>query len=152
MARGYVQLREYGSSGKMGKAQFFEANLTSGTFDAQMTALGALRDAIAAVTLGTLGETGVTHILSDGGGAIPADPQAQKENVWLITARETSGGFNVVTFTLPTADLDQLASDGINLADGAAKTALVAAIEAHVRSNDGVAVAVETIRFRGRNR
>lgn len=152
MARASIQLREYGTEGKMAQAKCFAANLTAATFDAQVAAAAALRDAIEDVVLGNLGETSITHLVSDGGGAIPSDPQAQRENVWLVSARETSAGFNAVTFTIPTADLDQLASDGVNMADGANKSALIAAIEAYCTSNDGVAINVESIKFRGRNR
>lgn len=150
MATTRIEVREYGSNGKMSRASVHSADLTAGNIAAQVGLAEDLRDAIDGVSIGNLGETAITHFVSDGGGAPAASPLAQRENKWLVSCRETSAGFNPVTFTIPAADLTLLATDGENMADGAPKAALVAAVEAFVLSNDGVAVNVESIKFRGR--
>lgn len=150
MAKYSIGLREYGSNGKTPKVEVFAADLTSGTFAAQMTAAGLFRSAVLAVQLGEQRVAAYSHIENAGNSVLPTDQHAQRENKWLISARETSGGLNAVTFTIPNADLLLVGLDGETMAAGAEHTALVNAIQAFVLSNDLVAVAVESIRFRGR--
>jgi hypothetical protein len=62
-----------------------------------------------------------------------------------------SGTGNSVTVEIPTADLSLLETNGERLDPGSAEyAALVAATEAYVRSNDGVAVTVTEVVFVGR--
>ena len=151
MAQFSFKQREYGGNGKVSASTVFATNLTAGNFAAQMTAAGLLADAIDAVSLGTSRGQFYTHTLDAGGAALPSDPEAQRENKWLVSCRETSGGLNAVTFTIPCATLTFLATDGENMADGAERTALINAVEAFVLSNDLVAVTVESIKFRTRS-
>lgn len=150
MAKFQFKLREFGSNGKSSSASVHATDLTAGNFVAQETAAEALRAAIAAVSLGTPGEATIDHQVDAGSDAPSSDPQAQRENKWLVSMRETSGNLEAVTFTIPCADLDQLATNGEDMADGANKSALITAIEAYALSRDGVAVNVESIKFRAR--
>lgn len=146
-----IGIREFGTEGKESSVKVFGPDLAAGTFDANVALAAALRTAVLAVQLGEQREAvyGITE--NAGNSDLPTDSAAQRENKWLVSCREVSGGLNAVTFTIPCADLDQLDADGINMAAGANRTALVSAVEDFVKSNDGTAVVVESIKFRARS-
>lgn len=145
-----VGIREYGTDGKVSSVKVFGPALSAANFDANVALAAALRAAILAVQLGEQREAVYGHTEDAGNADLPTDPAAQRENKWLVSCREAAGGLNPVTFTIPCADLDQLAADGVNMATGANRTALVSAVEDFVKSNDGTAVVVESIKFRAR--
>ena len=77
--------------------------------------------------------------------ALPTDVYAQRGIKWLVRARDTNG--NSVSFHIPGAALDLtgiLTGENMDLTstEGAA---LVNAIEAYVKSNDGEAIVVQEI-------
>lgn len=126
-------------------------NMTAGTFDAIAGALDDLAAAIADVTLGTLRKDSRVAVEVKNDAAAPANPFAQRETKWLVRMQEDGTG-NPVSFEIPCADLALLAG-GTGLMDTASAeyTALVSAIEAIVRSNDGNNVTVIEIVHVGRN-
>lgn len=75
---------------------------------------------------------------------------AQRENKWRVTM---SGGGETISFTIGTADLSQLEANTENMADNAARTALIGALENLVKASDGVTAmsVVLPITFVGRN-
>ena len=152
MATYTYKIREFGSNGKVTSVSTFCADLSAANFNTQIAAADALTAAITAVELGTTRGQFISHVIDPGDATLPADEQAQRENKWLVSCRETTGGLNAVTFTIPCADLEFLGVDGENMETGAERTALVTAIEAFVLSNDGNAVTVESIKFRARSR
>lgn len=150
MSNYVVGIREYGTEGKVSSVKVFTPALTAANFDANIALAAAFRAAVLAVQLGEQREAVYGYTENAGNADLPTDAAAQRENKWLVSCRETAGGLNVVTFTIPCADLDQLAADGVNMATGANRTALVSAVEDLVLSNDGTAVVVESIKFRAR--
>jgi len=76
---------------------------------------------------------------------LPTDPFAQRGIKWLVRARDTNG--NPVGFHIPGAFLDDVGLlTGENMDLTSVKgAALVNAIEAYVKSNDGEAVVVQEI-------
>jgi len=150
MAITRLPVREYGTAGKVSTVSVHSADLTSANFDAQAVLAIALKDAVDPVCLGGFGDLTIDSVAEADSLTPPGTPLAQRENKWLVSARETAAGFNSVTFTIPCADLTLVGADGEEMTAGATKTALIDAIEAFVLSNDGVAVAVESIKFRSR--
>lgn len=147
MGRASQVFWEYGGNAKASSAGFHTVDLDNTNIVAQLGLFSDLRDAIADVVVGNAGAWEV--VAADGGaGKVPStDPQAQREIKWLVSFTDNVTGLPG-SFTIPTADLAQLATDGENMAAGANRTALEAAIEAYVRSNAGNAVTVTSIRFR----
>lgn len=145
-----VGIREYGTEGKVSSVKVFVPALSAANFDANIALAAAFRAAVLAVQLGEQREAIYGHTEDAGNANLPNDTAAQRENKWLISCRETTGGLNVVTFTIPCADLSLLDTDGSNMVAGATRTALVDAVEDFVRSNDGAGVTVESIKFRAR--
>lgn len=125
--------------------------LTAGNIVAQ-TGLGDdLRDAIDAVSIGSLVKD--TRLASETKFALapPVVVWAQRETKWHVSMVELGTG-NKVSFEIPCADLTLLQS-GTNkmLITAGAGLALVTAIEAYVLSNDGIAVTVQEIVHVGRS-
>lgn len=152
MASYTKKLREFGGNGKVTSVSVFCTNLTAANFDAQVALAEAFAGAVNTVQLGTERGEFYSHVVDAGGSSLPTAEQAQRENKWLVSCRETTGGLNAVTFTIPCADLELLATDGENMEDGAERTALISAVEDFVLSNDGNPVVVESIKFRARSR
>lgn len=146
-----VSVHEYGSAGKDSNTTVNVAALTAGNFADQMSGSAALVTAIEAVIVGTVGNQIYNHLVSAGTPTAPVTPLAQRENKWLVSAHESSAGFNPVSFTIPCADLTLVGPDGetMDISAGVG-LALVDAIEGFVTSNDGVAITVDSIKFRGR--
>lgn len=142
---------EYGTNAKSSSVSVYSEPLTAANFNAQVALQNAFEAAVDAVTLGTAGSERLLAVQTVVARTPSANPLAQRENKWLVTCAETGGG-GVVTFTIPCADLSLLAADGENMdATAAEYTALVAAIEDFVQSNDGNAVTVTSIKFRARS-
>lgn len=121
------------------------AVLTAGNFNTQMTEADNLVAAILDVT--QMVKVKDSRIAVDTGFAyvLPTDPFAQRGIKWLVRCQDTNG--NKVTFHIPGANLGLagiLDGEKMDLAstEGAA---LVSAIEAYVKSNDGEDVTVVEI-------
>lgn len=144
-------------------------NVTAASIAGWLTQVGALRAAIEGLTLGIMAkETGKvfdTKLSNDA----PTDPAAQREAVWIVSYEDNQQYFDapvnaipnagykkIFTDTIPTADLDLLASnpggelDEIDLTAGPG-AAYVTAFEAIARSPYGGTVNVISIKNGGRN-
>lgn len=142
---------EFGTNAKASSVKVFSPALNAGNFDAQEALRAAFETAVDAVTLGTGGSERFLATETTVAKTPSANPLAQRENKWLISMVESGSG-NPVTFTIPAADLSLLAADGENMdATAPEYAALVSAVEAFVRSNDGNTVTVTSIKFRSRS-
>lgn len=125
-------------------------NIADAATDPQIT---ALRDAIAGITLGTLGDvTFVDETAKDAGSNAPSgNAFAQREMKWLVSYTDNVTN-QVYKVEIPTADLGELVAN-TDLLDtvAAAGAAFVAAFEAIFLSPDGNAVTFVSARFVGRN-
>lgn len=120
--------------------------LSAGNFTAQMGLADDLVAAIAAVTLSSLQKDSRIASETKFAPVVSTDPYNQRGIKWLVRAADTNG--NPVSFHIPGANLSTalgiLVGENMDLVstEGAA---LVSAIEAYVRSNDGEAVVVSEI-------
>lgn len=120
--------------------------LTAGNFAAQMTLIDSLVTAIGDVTLSSLQKDSRVAVETKFAPTVDTDPYNQRGIKWLVRANDTNG--NPVSFHIPGANLSTalgiLIGENMDLTstEGAA---LVDAIEAYVRSNDGEAVVVSEI-------
>lgn len=144
-----VQFLDYDS--EVSSFQVGVAALTSANFTAQETAMDALRDAAAAITLGNTSQTVYANV--DKLSITPASDQtAQRELKWLVSYHDTTS-LNRFSCELPTADPDQLDPNDrahAEIGDGGLVDAFVAAFEAVVKSPDGGSVVVDEITLVGR--
>ena len=145
-----LKIREFGTAGKSSKVSVHNVALVSGNITAVEGLQDDLRDAIGAVILGIIQDESRIADEASLSVALPTDTAAQRELKWLVQCVETGTG-NSVRFEIPTADTQFLGPDGVFMDPTAAEyTALVDATEALVRSNDGVAVTVTSIKLVGR--
>lgn len=119
--------------------------LTAGNFTTQTGLAAALVAAIADVTKLVLSKESLVATETGYSPILPTDVYAQRGIKWLVRARDVNG--NSVTFHIPGAALDVtdlLIGENMDLTstEGAA---LVNAIEAFVKSNDGEAITVTEI-------
>jgi len=145
-----MKVNEFGTNRKPSSVTMYVPNLTAGTFTAEIGWANDLIAAIDAVTLGTLGRAEIGHQVAQGSEAAASSSLAQRENKWLVSAHESGGSGAPVSFTIPCADLTLLGPDGENMADGAAKSNLISAIEVFGMSRAGNTIVVDSIKFRGR--
>lgn len=141
---------EYGTNAKSSAVKVYSPELNAGNIAAQEALRAAFEAAVDDVSLGTGGSENFIATETTVGKTPSANPLAQRENKWLVSAIESGSG-NSVTFTIPCADLTLLGSDGENMDSTDPKyAALVAATEDFVRSNDGNTITVTSIKFRAR--
>jgi len=119
--------------------------LTAGNFATQSGLADALVAAIEDVTQMVLTKDSRIAVETKFAPVLPTDPFAQRGIKWLVRANDTNG--NPVTFHIPGANLGLtgiLVGENMDLTstEGAA---LVNAIEAYVKSNDGEAIVVSEI-------
>jgi len=116
-------------------------DLTAGNYAAQIVLMDDLRDAINGVSLGNLQKDSRLAVEQRFAVGNAVNPFAQRELKWLVRCVDTNG--NAVTFEIPCADLALLSPNtdtlDVTTPEGAA---MVAAINAGARSNDG-----ETVTF-----
>jgi len=143
MATSRINLTYLDRLGKASGPAFHSTTLTAGNFTAQMGLLDDLVAAIADVTLLNLQKDQRVAIETKFAVSLPTDPGAVKGVKWLVRMTDSNG--NSVTAQIPGADLTLDAGGGkmdLTAGEGAA---LVSAIEAVVKSNDGEAVTVQEI-------
>lgn len=119
--------------------------LTAGNFTTQSGLATALRDAIQDVTLLVLSKESLVATETSYNPILPTNAYAERGIKALVRARDTNG--NPVTFHIPGLDKAQaglMVGENIDLTS-VAGAALVNAIEAFVRSNDGEAITVQEI-------
>lgn len=119
--------------------------LSAGNFAAEDTKADALIAAIEDVTLMVLSKDSRIAVETKFAPSLPTGVYAQRGIKWLVRCTDTNG--NPVTFHIPGANLALagiLVGENMDLTstEGAA---LVTAIEAYVKSNDGEAVVVVEI-------
>jgi len=148
----YVDYTKEISSFSIGVNTLNAANLVT-----QQTAHIALRDAINAITLGTLvqSETTVDRHRTASPGTAASEAEAQREKKWLVRYYDGTD-FTQYTVEIPCADLSFLEthSDSIDMLDAGIATEwtdLKTAFEAVVRSPNGNAVVVTEVVYVGRN-
>lgn len=146
-----LTLWEYGTLAKASKTTVHMPELNAGNYDAQEALWTAFSDAVKAVSIGNTGKQVIVSNDDNVAKNSSVNPNAQRENKWLVTCAESGTG-NPVTFTIPCYDASLLAPDGVNMDTTSAEyAALVAATLAFVRSNDGDTVeSVTSIVFRAR--
>lgn len=125
------------------------ANLTQAGYDASITALNGLRDAIEAVTLASLSKQTIQAVENELAWVLPVSQYAQRESKWLVKYQQADGVFG--SFEIPAADLTLLNghTEVMDIAAGAG-LALVAAVEGNVIGRDGALVSVVEIQHVGR--
>lgn len=131
-------------------ASFPLADFTAANYDAQIALVDALYTAIDGVSLGNIGGRRVLAEDFDLSSAPAGSAYAQRENKWLVSMTGDTSG-KLYQRTIPCADLSLLEVNGEDMAAGAQRTALVAAIEAAFNGDGDETVTVNTIRFVGRN-
>lgn len=131
--------------GKAPDLSVWATALTAGNFTAQMGLADTLLAAIEDVTLLNLKKDTRFAVETKFNPARPTDENAMKATKWLVSMVDTNG--NSVTFHIPGADLSLLTGSNTLSLEGTEGAALVDAIEAYVKSNDGEAVTVQSITF-----
>lgn len=126
--------------------------MTAANFDAQVTEAQALRTAINAVSLCANTDYDIRSHVVETGDVQPTDPYAQAQIEWKVTYSYDSDPEIKRSFRIPGADLGltDVLQPSSNLADLAQTemAALVAAIEAYVRTDDGLStITVDKIEF-----
>lgn len=135
----------------------FLPTITAANFDAVTgntiaENVGALRLAIAAITLCNFTNTRVVAVEYPENDVTPADPYAQRETGLRVFMTDTVTG-EKSHMTIPGPNLTLLAQVGTDEVDPSAATwlTLVGAIEAEARSKDGNVLEVTSGRIVGRN-
>lgn len=133
-------------------SRFEGPTITNITFEAQDALIDALVAAVAAVTIGNkVTETRIYENvpLAD----TPAsDKYAHRETKWLITGHGPNAPFQKFRWEIPCAKLSLLDDHESDLPlDGTEGAALVSAIQAYVKDDNGDAVVVDRITHVGRN-
>ena len=151
--------------GERSTTGFTTGAITAFSLPGTLTEFGALRDAIAGITLGTITSESLKVFETKLANARPTDPQAQRETKWLVVYEDVTAFFDdpvnaipnegyrkVFTLEIPTADLDLLMTNSEQMEIGSgAGAAFVTAFEALARSPYGGAVNVLEVRHVGRN-
>jgi len=130
--------------GVTGSTGFDVDDFTAANFTALNVQIDALVAAIADVTLMPLSSDQRVAVANSFPVPLPTDPNAQRGIKWLVRSRDPNG--NIKVFRIPGADLSLLATNSKNMDLALPEAvALVAAIEATVRTNDGEPVIVQEI-------
>jgi len=138
-------------SEEVSTCQFPGVELTAANFDATIALMTALKTAVEAVVLGVLWKRIDQAIDTLTTKTPPASTDAQRERKWIIIYEDTVT-FKHYNCELPCADLSLLIAntDRMDISAGAG-AALVTAFENYVKSPDGNAVEVQSVRHVGRN-
>jgi len=128
------------------------ANYDDVTGNGATDSVGALRIAIGAISLMNFESAAVGAITHPDAGGLPTDPNAQRERGLRVfyTDDVTSKKYH---FTIPGPDMTLVAQAGTDVVDhtsNVAAVALVAVLEAEMRSPDGNAITVTGMRTVGR--
>ena len=151
MGKFTVLLKDY--DGESTTTSVNVGEVTSGSFGTIVTGVASLRSAIDGVTLGLVAaETISTRTVLANPGQKAENFLAQREAKWLVRGYDDVT-FAPVTFEIGTADLSLLGENSglMDVSEGTPGAALVAAIEANVKSNNGNSVSVIEIAHVGRN-
>lgn len=135
MGKYIMTYRDYGPVGERSTSIFKGPDLTAANFDAEKALQETLRDAVEAISLGTLVKAVTVVKEVPYPDTNPASPFAQRENKWLVRYTDTVTG-DKASLEIPCADLallDPNAGDKADMSD-ADVAAFVAAFEAYVLS------------------
>ena len=131
-----VNLTLVGYNGKSSSVAVNFDDLDAGNFAAQSTLMNNLSNAVAGLSTGNLKKD--SRLASETKFAVSnaTNPYAKRGTKWMVKCRDTNG--NAAGFEIPCADLS-LQSPGTSKLDIStlAGAALVAAINAGAKSNDG---------------
>lgn len=153
-SRASMTIQDYGTPGSGSGAEksnvgWWMATFTAGNLVAQTGAAAAIRTAILDLILG--GQSNAINVALETPGSVNiTDPNAQRENKWLVRYHDTAGAR--YTIEIPTAKLSLL-DTGTEFLDltGTEAAAFVTAFEAGaVSPADSSAVTVDSIQFVGR--
>jgi len=153
VSQGSQTIQDYGTPGSGTGAEksswaFWTATLTAANIVAQEGLISALWTATLDIIRGAEAATRILAV-SDQSAVVVTDPEAQRENKWLVRYHDTAG--TRFTLEIPTAKLSLLdtGTEFLNLADGGVIAAFVTAFEAVVKSPDDptFTVAVDSIQF-----
>lgn len=140
-------------SGEKSTVDFPIRPMTAATIAAVLTELATLGTAIAGLSSGVLVKSIATQDNTNLGGALPTDPNAQRERKWLVRFQDlTTLRYGQVE--IPVAEVSStLLLPGTDQADLSAAewVAFIGAFETTARSIDGNAVNVLTAKLVGRN-
>lgn len=143
---------EFGTNAKPSGVSVHIVTQTAGNIVAQAALLQDLEDAIDAVTLGNNGTEQTVATITPVVRNPSLNPIAQRENKWLVQMEDTVSGLPA-SFTIPCYDPSLLGPDGESMDTTSAEyAALVAAVEAVVRSAAGNVVSVVGVVFRTRTK
>jgi hypothetical protein len=137
--------RDYGN--EVSTVRVRSATRTAANFDAVATAFGTLNTAMVAMTRNTAVSAyayGNDQLNSVLGAAVD---ESQREQKWRVDYHETADPTKTGFFTVPCANTDLLDATDREHADPADADviAFIAAVEAHVLSQDGAAITVDQI-------
>lgn len=144
-----VSIRDY--DGELGVSRFTMPQFTAANFAAQRTLINALVVAISQVSLGVIADQ---HYGNDYPVSIerPDDPRAQRELKWLMSYHDASTLLRY-SFTISCADPAHLNANSraqANLSDSGHVAALVAALQATIKSPTGGAIVIDKMTLVGR--
>lgn len=149
--KGYSAFQQTDYDGEKTTFGINHVALTAGNYAATETLLDSLRDAMAAITLGTVSETryGNTDLLSI---TLPSDQAAQRELKWLVAYHDTTS-LKRYSVEIGCADTDQLDPNDrahAEIGDAGLVDAFITAFEAVAKSPTGGACVVDEITLVGR--
>lgn len=134
--------------GEKSPAKFIGPAPVMAGFDTWVSQMTALKDAVAAITLGTLHKETRTSYVDLVSNETPASELAQRESKWLVTYRGNTSE-KLFRLEIPTADLVGHLLPASKEADltEADMAAFVSAFETFVRSPDNGTEAVTVVRI-----
>lgn len=166
MANGQLTFSFLDHSDETSRTLIQTGAVTAVSLPGLLTEVGTLRDAIAAITLGTVSGEALKVFDTSLSNARPASALARRETKWLVRYEDTTAFFDdpvnaipnegfgkVFTITIPTADVADRVTPGTDLADltDTEIAAFITAFEATARSPYGGAVNVLSMQAVGRN-
>jgi hypothetical protein len=148
--QGFLSMADYDDESS--SVGFWVQDLGAANYASVTQDIDEVKDAIAAVSLGVINDSGLRKVFPESFGQA-TDPNAQRERRWFVRMRDTTqfldagntianpGYGNVFTMTIPAANLSTADgatlvpnTDVADITGNAEMAALVAALEANVRS------------------
>ena len=145
--RGFISVSDH--ENEKSQVLVWVQDVGAGNYGSVTQDLDEIKDAIATISLGTVGQAGFTKTFPEAAGFPSADANSQRETKWLVTFQDVvpyldalgtvanPGYLKIFTADIPCADLSLL-PDGkkeLNLTDGGVVEAFVDAWEANVRTS-----------------
>lgn len=139
------------ASGERSSFRVAGVTISSANYDAQQVLVQALSDALEDMILGALRKREFVSSVTIPNSGVVDNNFAQRENKWLVTYTDTTTAKKQqAEIACPDLDLLVAGSDLMDIG-GTEGVAFVTAFEAVVKSENGNAVTVDSIRYVGRN-